>query len=245
MIGAARLLIATTAFIGAAPVMAQSQAQQDRLNKVGQFIVTAPMCESLGMTVDPNLPDKAAAAINAETSAWGVDPSTLDRLKREAVSRQGAMLQTDLKAASEGAKTEAQLRKLHDILMGYGRTCLAATADPIFSKLIVAPAGYDLEKAATARSDAVLESGGLASWQTPAIQARGDLMMLAGTCRSKIGPARSDALVKQYGQSTDPRIRSYYSKAFDEGLADPTIIDTLAGCNRAIEKSRVKAVSHR
>ena len=65
--------------------------------------------------------------------------------------------------------------------------------------------------------------------------------MLAGTCRSKIGPARSDALVKQYGQSPDPRIRSYYTKSFDEGLADPTIIDTLTGCNRAIEKSRIKA----
>lgn len=66
----------------------------------------------------------------------------------------------------------------------------------------------------------MLELGGLASWQTPRIQARGDLMMLAGTCRSKIGAARSDALVQEFGQSDDPRVRDYYSKSFDEGLAD-------------------------
>ena len=40
---------------------------------------------------------------------------------------------------------------------------VAATSDPIFSKLIVASQGYDLDKAATAASDAILESGGLAS----------------------------------------------------------------------------------
>ena len=44
-----------------------------------------------------------------------------------------------------------------------------------------------------------------------------------------------------YRPSPDPRVRNYYTKSFDEGLADPTIIETLAGCNRAIEKSRIKA----
>lgn len=66
-------------------------------------------------------------------------------------------------------------------------------------------------------------------------------MMLAGTCRSKIGPSRSDALVKEFGQSNDPRVRDYYSRSFDEGLADPSIIETLAGCNRAIAGFRAKA----
>lgn len=86
----------------------------------------------------------------------------------------------------------------------------------------------------------MLEAGGLASWQTPEIQARGDLMMLAGICRSKIGPARSDALVKEFGQSDDPRVRNYYTKSFDEGLDDPTVIETLAGCNKAITPYRAK-----
>jgi hypothetical protein len=198
------------------------------------------MCERLGMRVSPDLATKAESAIDAETASWNVDRATVDRLKNEAVSRQLAILKTDLETASNGAKTTAQLQGLRQILLGYGHTCIAAAADPIFSALIVSPPGYDLEKAATDASDAMLEAGGLASWQTPQIQAHGDLMMVAGTCRSKIGAARSDALVKEFGQSDDPRVRDYYSKSFDEGLSDPAIISTLAGCNRAITAYRAK-----
>lgn len=211
------------------------------MNRVAQFVVTAPMCEKLGMTLDPQLPQKAATAVQAETAGWGIENQRLERLQADAVKRQGAILASDLATASGNAKTDAQLRGVKAILLAYGRTCMAATADPIFSALVIAPPGYDLDMAATQMADSMLEAGGLASWQTPAIQARGDLMMLAGTCRSKIGPARSDALVKEFGQSDDARVRDYYSRSFDEGLADPSIIETLAGCNRAIAGFRAKA----
>jgi hypothetical protein len=235
-----RVAVATLCMFASVPTSAQTQTQQDRLNRVGQFVVTAPMCEKLGMKLDPDLPTKAEAALKAETASWSVDPATVERLKGEAVSRQGRMLSADLEAASSGAKSEAQFRAVKGILLRYGQTCMAATTDAIFSSLIVPPSGYDLDKATTETADSLLEAGGLASWQTPQIQARGDLMMLAGTCRSKIGPVRSDALVKEFGQSTDPRVRSYYMKSFDEGLSDPTIITTLAGCNRAITSYRAK-----
>lgn len=236
-----RLAAALLAVAAALPAHAQTQAQQDRLNEIAKFVVTSPMCEQLGMQVDPDLPTKAADAVEVETAGWQVDRATVERLVSETTARQGAMLKTDLGAASANAKTDAQLRGLRNILLGYGHTCMAAAADPIFSALIVAPPGYDLERAATGMSDGMLEEGGLASWQTPRIQSRGDLMMLAGTCRSKIGAARSDALVKEFGQSDDPRVRNYYSKSFDGGLADPTIVSTLAGCNRAIAAYRAKA----
>jgi hypothetical protein len=222
------------------PALAQTQVQQDRLNRVAQFIVTSPMCGRLGMKLDPELPTKAEATFQAETASWQIDPATVERLKGEAISRQVAILKTDLKTASNGAKTEVQLRGVRTVLLGYGRTCMAATTDAIFSSLIVPPPGYDLAKAATDTADAMLEGGGLASWQTAQIRARGDLMMLAGTCRSKIGAGRSDALVREFGQSDDPRVRGYYSKSFDEGLSDPTMISTLAGCNRAITANRAK-----
>jgi hypothetical protein len=41
-------IISTSAF-------AQSQAQQDRIDRVAQLVVTAPMCQRLGMTVDPEI----------------------------------------------------------------------------------------------------------------------------------------------------------------------------------------------
>lgn len=231
------------ALVAASPVpaLAQTQSQQDRLNRVARLVVTAPMCERLGMKLDPEFPTKAEAAFKGEMASWLVGPATVERLMGEAIARQGAMLKTDLDAASDEATTDVKLRGLRIILLGYGRTCMAAATDPIFSPLIVPPPGYDVEKAATDTADTMLEVGGLASWQTPRIQARGDLMMIAGICRSKIGAARSDALVREFGQSDDPRLRNYYSKSFDDGLADPTMISTLAGCNRAITANRMKA----
>jgi len=210
------------------------------LNQVGRFVVSAPMCEKLGMKLDPDLPTKAEEALKVETASWPVEPATVERLKGEAVTRQGRILGTDLQAAADGAKSDAQLRAVTGILLGYGRTCLAATTGPIFSSLIVPPPGYDLHEATTETADRMLEAGELASWQTSQIQARGDMMMLADTCRSKIGPARSDALVEEFGQSNDLRVRNYYTKSFDEGLADPTMIETLAGCNKAITSDRAK-----
>ena len=221
--------------------LAQTQVQQDRLNRVAQFVVTAPMCGRLGMKVAPDFPAKAEAAFKAETATWQIEPATLDRLIGEAISRQGRILKTDLETASGNAKSDAQLRGVRAILLAYGHTCMAATSDASFAPLLTLPAGYDLDKATTDAADAMLEAGGLASWQTPRIQARGDLMMLAGACRSKIGAARSDALVREFGQSDDPRVRNYYSKSFDDGLADPTMVSTLAGCNRAIATNRLKA----
>ncbi|MEQ1724423.1 MAG: hypothetical protein ABL882_00665 [Sphingopyxis sp.] len=230
-------LVAAVSF----PASAQTQQQQDRVNRVAQFVVTAPMCEFLGMHLDPELPAKAEAAFRVETASWQIDLATIERLQVEAISRQGAIMGIDLEAASSRARTEAQLRGVRTILLGYGRTCIAATADSIFAPLITLPTGYDLETAVTDTADTVLEAGGLASWQTSQIQARGDLMFLAGDCRSIIGAERSDALVREFGQSDDPRVLNYYSRSFDEGLADPTIVSTLAGCNRAIAANRVQA----
>lgn len=231
------------ALLATAPsaVLGQTQAEQDRLDTAAKFVVTAPMCELLGMVVDPELPVKADEALIGEAASWQMDLELLKQLKDQAFARQSRMLGTDLEAAAAAAKTDAELRNIRNVLRGYARTCESATGDPIFSQLIKLPAGWELETAITTASDKMLEGGGLASWQTPAIQARGDLMMLAGTCRAKIGPSRSDALVAEYGKSDDVRERAYYRRSFDDGLADQTIIETLDGCNRAIQRFRAKA----
>lgn len=221
-----------------APAFAQSQAQQDRIDRVAQLVVTAPMCQRLGMTVDPEIGTKVEAAFRAETATWQVASATVDALKVASLRRQNAMLRVDLDTVSSNARTDEQLRGINTILMGYGRTCMEATRDPIFSQVVTAPPGYDLTTAVTAFSDSLLAGGGLASWQTPAIQARGDMMMLAGACRAQIGAARSDALVNQYGQTDDARVRGYYRQSFDLGLADTELNFTLAQCNRAITNQR-------
>lgn len=223
-----------TAGLLSSPAIAQTQAQQDRIDRVSRLVVTAPMCERLGMTVDPDLPARVAEAFKKETASWGLGPQRVDQLAAESADRQTKVFNQDLENASTSAKTNTQLRNLRTVLLGYARTCVEATEDPIFANAISKPAGFTAEAAATKSTDSMLEDGGLASWQTPAIQARGSLMMLAGTCRSVIGKARSDALVSQYGRSEDPRTRGYYMKSFDLGLDDTAMKFDLAQCNRAI-----------
>lgn len=233
VIGAVALIMFSTA-----PASAQSQIQQDRIDRVAQLVVTAPICQRLGMRVDRDISAKVERAFEAETQKWRVDFATLKRLRTASLRRQNNILRIDLTTMAANAKTDEQLRGVHTINHRYGRTCMEATRDPIFSQVITAPPGYDLDTAVTGFTDSLLEDGGLASWQTPAIQARGDMMMIAGACRAQIGPARSDALVSQFGQTDDARVRGYYRKAFDLGLADTELNFTLAQCNRAITNQR-------
>jgi hypothetical protein len=221
-----------------APVSAQTQAQQDRIDRVSRLAVTSPMCSRLGMTVDPELGNKVETAFNAETSSWSIDRETFERLKQASIDRVVKSSEIDLETASANAKSEAQLRRLRIVFVAFGRLCVEATTDPIFSKLIVAPPRFDPETAATALADGMLEDGGLASWQTPAIRARGDMMMAAGTCRKRVGKARSDALLAEFGRSDDARTREYYLKSYDIGLNDTEMNFTLAQCNRLIVRNR-------
>lgn len=230
--------VATAA--SAAPAIAQTQAQQDRIDRVSRFAVTSPVCGRLGMTVVRDLGDQVETAFKAETSAWQVDPDIVERLKRASIDRVTKSFAIDLETASEQAKTEAELRMLRTMFVAYGRMCVEATNDPIFSRLITAPAGFDPQTAATAFADSMLEDGGLASWQTPAIRARGDMMLSAGTCRKRIGKDRSDALAAEFSRSEDARTREYYLKSFDIGLNDTEMNFTLAHCNRLIARNRIE-----
>lgn len=234
-----RISLAALAIVTAAtPAFAQSQAQQDRIDEVSRFVVTAPICRKLGMMVDPALPDKVEGAFATETSVWLLAPVAIERLKLASIERQSNVLKVDLETASANAKTDAQLRQIGSILRSYGQTCLVATRDPIFAQVITVPSGFDLDRAATDTADGMLEAGGLASWQTPAIQARGDMMMVAGACRKRIGKARSDALVAEFGKSDSPRTRDYYLKSFDDALNDTELNFDVAQCYRLVTRYR-------
>ena len=233
-LGSAALAIASAIALSVQPARAQTQQQQDRIDRVSRLVVTAPLCGRLGMTIDPDLPAKVAAAFKEEASGWGMDQHRLDQLEAESSDRQTKLFLRDLGAEADNAKSEAQLRNLRSVLLSYARTCVEATEDPVFSKVVTKPAGFSAAAAATMSADSMLEDGGLASWQTPAIQARGGIMMMAGTCRSVIGKVRSDALVLEYGKSEDTRARRYYLKSFDIGLDDTEMKFNLAQCNRAI-----------
>lgn len=234
------LLIAGSPATAQAQAQAQTQAQFDRLDELAQFTVVSPMCKKLGFSIATDIESRLDPAIQGEIENWDGDKPRLKAASIEAAQRQSQMMEVDLKFLSDHAITEAELRKLKAIFIRYGHVCEKAASDKFFKTFIAAPIAYNLESAATALSDEMLEAGGLASWQTPRITARGDMMMIAGACRHLIGPIRSDALRQTYGRSDDPRERAYYDRSFDSGLNDSELNMDRAQCERAIARYRQK-----
>lgn len=224
---------------------AQTQAQYDRLNDLAQFGIVSPMCQKLGFVVVPNLEDKIEPAVQREIETWDGDKERLKSTFKDAVGRQGTLFEVDLKYFSSHAKSDAELRNIKNVLMRYGRICQRAANDAFFKDFISAHAAYDLDRMATAASDEMLEGGGLASWQTPRITARGDIMMLAGACRRVIGPVQSDAVRQSYGRADDPRERAYYERSFDNGLNDTEMNPDWAQCQAGIARYRQKIAKAR
>lgn len=213
----------------------QTQSQFDRLDELALFTVTVPMCRKLGFQIAPDFEQRIDPAIDAEISGLGGDTQRLRTAAKQAVAHQSQVFGVDLKSYSDGARTDQDLRNVKQIFARYGVICQRAARDSFFSSFVTMPVGFDLDKATTATADELLEGGGLASWQTPLITARGDMMMLAGACRHRIGPNRSDQLQAFYGRADDPRERDYYRKSFDAGMNDPDLTAfTRQQCLRAI-----------
>jgi hypothetical protein len=226
----------------AAPVSAETPQQFDRLNTIAHYGMVMAWCDKLGMKLTPDWEDQIEPTITAEALSWGLTADAAKQLVSEAVTRQSRINQIDLDTLEKkNGHTEAGLRSIHSVFVKYGGLCLEAARDPLFSRFVTVPADFDLETAATEAADSLLKDGGLASWQTPAIQARGDLMMAAGACRSYIGPSRSDAIFQKYAHASNPREREYYVHSFDEGLADTSFNFDAAQCERLIKRLTTKA----
>jgi hypothetical protein len=203
--------------------LAQTQAQHDRLDELAQFAVVGPMCKKLGFEIAPDFEQRIGPVVEAEIATWGGDQAQLKSASVEAVQRQSQILTTDLQFFSDHATTDQELRDIKRVLIRYGGACQRAANDRVFREFISVPAAFDLDRAAAAETDRMLEDGGLASWQTPLIAARGDMTMIAGACRHVIGPDKSDALLAKYGRSEVLRERAYYRRSFDLGMSDPEL----------------------
>jgi hypothetical protein len=226
----------------ATPACAQTAEQFDRLNTLTHYGMVMAWCEKLGMKLAPNWDGQLERGISAEVKTWNLAPDAAKQLIGEAVTRQSRLNKIDLDVmAQQKTKTDAGLGSVRSVFLKYGSECLEAARDRLFSGVINVPTDFELNAAATAAADSLLADGGLASWQTPAIQARGDLMMAAGTCRSHIGAARSDTIFREYSHATAARERAYYVRSFDEGLSDTSFNFDRAQCERLIKRLTAKA----
>lgn len=235
--------ILLAALLTTTPSHGQTQDQFDRLDVLARYAVTLAVCEKLGMGVVPDAGQKIEAGIAKEASSWGLSPERYKEVSGAAVKRQSRIIKIDNEAALAASKTEAGLRNVRSYFTRHGATCLNAAADPLFRQFVSVPVGFNLDAAATNAADGLLAGGGLASWQTPAIQARGDLMMAAGACRRHIGPNRSDAIFQTNSRVGDPRERAYYVASYDEGLNDTELNFDAVQCERLIARLQKKVAT--
>lgn len=217
---------------------AQTQAQSDRADVVTRRFAAMPLCAKLGFQVASDYRHIGEKLI-AELVRGGLARPAAERLAVDSVTRNSKVFEADMTAFSQ---MELVPEKLVSFLTPYAQACAAGVRDPIVGAYLKQPPNFNLAKAVNDQVDGLLYKGGIASWQTPKIQARGDLMMVAGGCRHHIGAARSDALVQAYGRSDDPRERGYYAEMFQIGLGDPDLGQfTPEQCERAIQRISARA----
>lgn len=217
---------------------AQTQAQSDRADVVTRRFAALPLCQKLGFQVSEDYRYIGEKLI-AELVRGGLARTTAERLAVDSVTRNSKAFEADMSASSTLALTHDALAPF---FTRYGQICSAGARDPVVGAYLKEPKNFNLAKAVNDQVDRLLYQGGIASWQTPKIQARGDLMMVAGACRSRIGVTRSDPLVQAYGRSDSPRESAYYKEAFQIGLADPDLGKfTSEQCERAIQRISARA----
>lgn len=216
---------------------AQTQAQFDRIDQLASYTLQLSACPTLGYDVALE-GSEFERAMRVDPALAGLEPAAAERLYFSALERRSRTFQIDL--AASGARAKRDLSTLRAWFLDHARKCQVVAADPAFAGRVTPPPGFDPEAAATAAADKLLGVGGLASWQTPQIQARGDLLTVAAACRQYIGADRSDALFKQYGSTDDQRARAYFEGAFQQGLQDNLGFDATQ-CERAIKGFQAKA----
>lgn len=214
---------------------AQTQAQFDRIGQLARFHTAASgICLTLGARVEPV--EIIRAAIMTEVATMGLQHDVAERVVSEAVDRETGKARIENKTDLEQLKSSGAFRNFWQTVARRGGACAAAATDATFSQVISLPTDFDLNAASVKVADELLAPSGWASWQTPRIQAKGDILIIAGACRRQFGAARSDKLVATYGKAEDPRERRYYMASFDLGINDyePDELN-LAQCERALK----------
>lgn len=225
---------------------AQTQAQLDRMDRVLKHGIVAPSCAKMGFQFPEDAGGKIIDRVVSDTVASGVDRRAAAQAVSDAVRRSSAVFMREMSPPSTEVGGSDEIREnAMAFALKHAQACAAAAKDPLVGSYLKAPTNFEVTRAARDVADQALAPGGLASWQTPEVQARGNLLLLAGACLRQIGTARSHALARQYGQSDDPRVRAYYAESYEGGQTNPDYQEFRAfhvtQCERGINSFAAKA----
>lgn len=173
-------------------------AAYSRMDTVSSYPASAGSCRMLGYTASDNFPYVLAERAIAEAKQAGVSEATANAWASEGVRRHGASFQRDLRNAQSGStETEiaASVKAVFDTLSS---KCATVAADPISRGIFTAGSPEAMREARSAVEDPLLAGVGAASWQTPAIWARGELLMGLGVCKNTMPREEHDSLLAEH-----------------------------------------------
>ena len=213
------------------PVAAAAQGRPEvaaayaRLDTLSQYYADVAMCERLGFAIDEPAIAVAQEKIVAEATAGGMDTLEAQSALQSKAESKLRRMQENLETMTADALHAKSMRAdIVGVFARYVRRCEDATSDPIFSAVVHGLPAADAANIRQALIDRLVEPAGEASWQTPKIVARADLLAAVGVCKSElsaaeveretapfIGPGRADAVPQD-------RLAHYYSASYLAGI---------------------------
>lgn len=238
----AALAVATAAPAGAADTQARAKA---RLESIAAYAPATAICKQLGWPVS-EAPDDFGDLVLAEAVKGGMKPQEATDYFLAAVKRQGELFEADLNrlgdAMMSGKPARAAVQAYADRM---DRTCAAAAADPIAHLIVgqLPPAKRAELKAAFVED--LLARIKQASWQTPGVLARADLVSAVGACRRFLTQTEIDRdlagliVDRKPADPAKARELAFYDEWYANGLKEAAELNfDETECQRVMEKSR-------
>ncbi|MET4682541.1 hypothetical protein [Brevundimonas faecalis] len=190
-------------------------------DELGRIAAASSQCHQLGYSVSPFFSEAIEAELS-EPKLNSPSPAVREQWVLESMRAHVAEFARLGQAASDGATArERTAEPTHRMVEWLDRACAAATSHIVTRDYITAPANFDRAASRRMMADDILQGAGLASWQTPAIFARGDVFMLLGACSDILPEARLSALSSATMPSADVRTsreRQFYERKYREGV---------------------------
>lgn len=189
-----------------ATVLPEHAAAYSRIDTLAAYAGDAALCSKLGYAVSDDFTPVLAERSLAEMQAEGVSEETATVWVNEALQRTLKARKAEMDSYTSSLDDEAEIASsVRAMYASLQAKCATIAADPISFGIITAGTPDELLTAKTAMEDQLLADVGAASWQTPAIWARGELLIGLGVCKNVMPRSEHDSLLAEHLPASSDR----------------------------------------
>jgi hypothetical protein len=240
-----KVLAVTAVFSALCATSAQAQVETDpvaRLNQLGRLIGHTTGCEQFGFEVHNDQIEALANDAISIGARAGFSEELSGTYLQNAMRQAMQQVQQDIKAMSAVSQEDGArfVENIHTQARKIVSACRATARDPMTQAIISNPSSSD-ETLVRNFSDEVLMPTGLASWQTPYINAGADIVQAVAACATHLTRAQSDAYVAElyapnrFSVAVEDKARAYFDFWKQKGRDGMSDLDLDATqCNRLL-----------